>query len=110
MFKFLSNQKKVKKFEINQKDKSRDAFISVHFTFASQDLILNETSLKVELKQADGSIKTQDLIEFINEGKLKMSTVGCQKRAIMVLGHDGRGQEYTCQPTKRYTLKVYAYK
>ena len=84
--------------------------ILVHFTFASQDLLPEETSLKVELKQADGSIKTQDLIEFINEGKLKMSTVGCRKESNHGVGLDGRGQEYTCQLSKRYTLKVYAYK
>ena len=84
--------------------------ILVQFTFASQDLLLEETSLKVELKQADGSIKTQDLIEFINEGKLKMSTVGCPKESNHGVGLDGRGQEYTCQLSKRYTLKVYAYK
>ena len=55
-------------------------------------LILDDTSLKVELKQANGSIVYQDLIEFINEGKLKMSTLGCQKKAIMVLGLTGVGK------------------
>jgi putative ribosome biogenesis GTPase RsgA len=68
--------------------------IFVH-SLASQDLppsLLEDISLKVELKQADGSIKTQDLIEFINEGKVKMSTFGCQKKAIMVLGLTGVGK------------------
>ncbi len=55
-------------------------------------LILDDTTLKVELKQANGSIVFQDLIEFINEGKLKMSTLGCQKKAIMVLGLTGVGK------------------
>jgi septin family protein len=70
-------------------------FIIFFHSLASQDLLpslLEETSLSVELKQADGSIKTQDLIEFINEGKLKMSTLGCQKKAIMVLGLTGVGK------------------
>ena len=53
---------------------------------------LEDKSLKVELKQADGSIKSQDLIEFINEGKLKMSNLGCQKKAIMILGLTGVGK------------------
>jgi hypothetical protein len=55
-------------------------------------ITLEDKSLKVELKQEDGSIKTQDLIEFINEGKLKMSNLNCQKRAIMILGLTGVGK------------------
>ncbi len=102
MFKFFSNQKKLKISEIIKMRLLVVFIILVHFTFASQD---QETSLKVELKQADGSIKTQDLIEFIQEGKLKMSTVGCRKESNHGVGLDGRGQEYTCQLSKRYTLR-----
>ena len=61
-------------------------------TTAKNHLTLEDKSLKVELKQADGSIKTQDLIEFINEGKLKMSNLNCQKKAIMILGLTGVGK------------------
>jgi len=48
--------------------------------------------LSVEIKQPDGSTITQSLIEFINEGKQKMSNTGCQKKAIMVLGLTGVGK------------------
>ena len=52
----------------------------------------NNDDLTIEIKQPDGSIITQSLIEFINDGKKKMSNTGCQKKAIMVLGLTGVGK------------------
>ena len=50
-------------------------------------------SLKVEINQVDGSTSEQDLIEFINNGKDKMSkSTTSRKRAIMVLGLTGVGK------------------
>ena len=62
------------------------------FAYTQEQITLEDTSLKVELKLGNGLVLHQDLIEFINEGKLKMSTLGCQKRAIMVLGLTGVGK------------------
>ena len=53
---------------------------------------LQNTNLRVELIQANGTIKSQDLIEYINEGKLKMSSFSIEKRAIMFLGVTGVGR------------------
>jgi len=52
----------------------------------------NDGDLTIEIKQPDGSTLTQGLIEFINDGKKKMSNTGCQKKAIMVLGLTGVGK------------------
>ena len=54
---------------------------------------LQDTGLKVELVHANGTIKSVDLIEYIQEGKLKiMSSLSNEKRAIMVLGLTGVGK------------------
>jgi len=54
---------------------------------------LQNTSLSVELMQANGTIISQELIEYINEGKHKIvSSFSIEKRAIMVLGLTGVGK------------------
>ena len=52
----------------------------------------NNDDLIFDFKQPDGTYITQSLIEFINDGKKKMSSTGCQKKAIMVLGLTGVGK------------------
>ena len=57
--------------------------------------IVNTKDLFVENKYPNGSIFQQDLIEYIEEGKIKMST-GCESKiedkAIMILGLSGTGK------------------
>ena len=65
-------------------------FLTLVFVLLAQFAFAND--LSVEIKQPDGSTITQSLIEFINEGKQKMSNTGCQKKAIMVLGLTGVGK------------------
>ena len=52
----------------------------------------NNDDLFFEFKQPDGTYITQSLIEFISDGKKKMTNEGCQKKAIMVLGYTGVGK------------------
>jgi energy-coupling factor transporter ATP-binding protein EcfA2 len=56
-------------------------------------ICLQNTNLRVEFIQANETIKSQDLIEYINEGKLKiMTSFSIEKSAIMVLGLTGVGK------------------
>ena len=63
----------------------------VFVTLVHQTLSNND-DLIFDFKQPDGTYITQSLIEFINDGKKKMSNTGCQKKAIMVLGLTGVGK------------------
>jgi energy-coupling factor transporter ATP-binding protein EcfA2 len=64
-------------------------------TFTKSDNLkdkLIDKNLTVEINNENGSIIYKDLIEFINDGKLKMSNPGSKKQAIMVLGLTGVGK------------------
>ena len=67
------------------------------FSISNCENLNNKTStinrnLRVEIKNENGSIIHQDLIEFINDGKSKMSNLESRKQAIMVLGLTGVGK------------------
>ena len=51
-----------------------------------------ENNLTVDISNENGSIVYKDLIEFIKDGKLKISNLGSKKQAIMVLGLTGVGK------------------
>ncbi len=65
------------------------------FNFTKSDSLKDEVvdrNLTVEITNENGSIVYKDLLEFIKDGKFKMSNLGSKKQAIMVLGLTGVGK------------------
>ena len=67
--------------------------LAINQLFLSQVIIAKELFVVTDYK--NGTIVQQDLIEYIEEGKIKISTScesKCENKAVMVLGLSGTGK------------------